>query len=141
MFPFFLQKSFAWIVPAFIGVLGVASILAWRTAAASRTAWHLAAGILALGHAALAVANLSVRGNAYGSVPFSAGTTGYGPRSVAVDFLAQCCLVAAVSAWALAALSFGNTHKPIAHQKRPQLLFLGAIATVGAAYALLEAFG
>ena len=141
MFPTLLQKSFAWIVPAFIGVLGISSLLAWRSTNTARTVWHLLSGILAVGYAVVTIANLSVQGNDYGNVPFSAGGTGFGPRYVAVDFIGWCCLVAAVSSWALASLSFGNRSNPLTHLKKPLILFIGASAVVGVVYGLLETFG
>src|SRR5512145_3306257 len=141
MFPTLLQKAFAWIVPAFVGVLGISSLLAWKSTSTGKTVWHFLSGVLAIGYAALTIGNLSLQGNAYGNVPFSSGATGFGPRYVAADFIAWCCLMAAVTAWALASLSFGNGGDPLVHLKKPLVLFIGVIAFVGVAYGLLETFG
>jgi hypothetical protein len=104
MFPTIIQQTFAWLVPACVGALGVASIRQWWRQASPRSSWLLSAGAFAVAHAVLTIANLQLQGTDHGSVPFSAGETGYGPRYVLVYFLSYSNLVGATVCWALATL-------------------------------------
>lgn len=102
MFPAIVQQTFAWLVPACIGALGVASLRAWRKHASGRTAWQVAAGSFAVAHAVLTVGNLALKGS--GNIPFSGGPVGYGPRYVVVYFFSYSCLIGATVCWSLASL-------------------------------------
>jgi hypothetical protein len=129
-----LQSFLAAAVPALIATFGLVSIrVAIRE---SRARWLLAAGVLAMLHGALTLANLSVQGG----VPFSSGSTGWGPRSVAVDFLAYLAGVGAALSWAVGAIS---SHQPdaLAALRRPVLFAVAIGLAVVVAFFLLETFG
>jgi predicted membrane channel-forming protein YqfA (hemolysin III family) len=141
MFPYPIQRTFAWLIPAFIATLGVTSILAWkRQATDSRRSSLLLAGISAILHAGATIANLSIQGNSKGSFIYSSGAVAYGPRIPIVELFAQLALYTALIVWALDAIRGGST-LGVGLLKKPLILLGAAVTLVGVGYLLLETFG